>query len=69
MWKKGEEILTVGDQIIREENKRRFQLVKEQNGNSLVISLAEESDAGNYVCQVSTYKPTEIKHIVKIRGE
>ena len=47
----------------------RVQLVKETNGNTLVISLAEEDDAGEYVCQVSTYKPIEIKHSVKIRGK
>ena len=35
----------------------------------MVISLAEEKDAGKYVCQISTYKPTEIKHTVKIRGK
>ena len=47
----------------------RLQLVKEKDGNTLVISLAEEEDAGEYVCQVSTYKPIEIKHSVKIRGK
>jgi len=67
LWKKGDEILVVGEQVIKEENKRRFQLVKEADGASLVISLAEEKDAGKYVCQISTYKPTEIKHTVKIR--
>ena len=89
--------------MIKEENKRRFQLVKvcysndlehqmfivnnfstslvvliptfdllsiqEADGASLVISLAEEKDEGKYVCQISTYKPTEIKHTVKIRGK
>jgi hypothetical protein len=44
-------------------------LTEESNGNTLVISLADENDAGDYICQVSTYKPTEIKHSVKIRGE
>ena len=28
LWKKGDEILVVGEQIIKPENKRRFQLVK-----------------------------------------
>ena len=43
--------------------------LQEADGASLVISLAEEKDAGKYVCQISTYKPTEIKHTVKIRGK
>ena len=42
--------------------------LQEADGASLVISLAEEKDEGKYVCQISTYKPTEIKHSVKIRG-
>ena len=42
--------------------------MQEADGESLVISLAEEEDEGKYVCQVSTFKPTEIKHTVKIRG-
>ena len=50
-------------------NDPRFQIIQETNGNTLVISLAEEQDAGEYVCQVSTYKPIEIKHSVKIRGK
>ena len=48
---------------------RSFQLTEEPNGNTLVVSLADENDAGDYICQVSTYKPTEIKHSVKIRGK
>ena len=46
-----------------------LQLTEEPNGNTLVISLADENDAGDYICQVSTYKPTEIKHSVRIRGK
>ena len=47
----------------------RLKLVKETNGNTLEISLAKEEDVGDYFCQVSTYKPIEIKHSVKIRGK
>jgi hypothetical protein len=67
LWKKGEDFVAVGDRIINPSD-ARLQLVKETNGNTLVISLAEEEDAGEYICQVSTYKPIEIKHSVKIRG-
>ena len=68
LWKKGEDFVAVGDKIVNPSD-ARLQLVKETNGNTLVISLAEEEDAGDYVCQVSTYKPIEIKHSVKIRGK
>ena len=74
LWKKGDQFLTIGDvQIVK--NDPRIQLIRETNengdtiGNSLVISSAEGSDAGDYVCQVSTFKPVEIKHSVKIRGK
>ena len=68
LWKKGEDFISVGNRIVDSSDKR-VQLVKEPNGNTLVISLAEEEDAGEYVCQVSTFKPVEIKHTVKIRGK
>ena len=68
LWKKGDVFVAVGDRIVNPSD-ARLQLVKETNGNSLVISLAEEEDAGDYVCQVSTYKPIEIQHSVKIRGK
>lgn len=68
LWKKGDDFVAVGDRIVNPSD-ARLQLVKETNGNTLVISLAEEVDAGDYVCQVSTYKPIEIKHSVKIRGK
>ena len=68
LWKKGEDFIAVGDRIVNPTDPR-LQLIKETNGNTLVISLAEEEDAGEYVCQVSTYKPIEIKHSVQIRGK
>lgn len=67
LWKKGEEIITVNTQIIGKPD--RFRLEQVSNGNNLVIALAETEDAGNYTCQISTYKPTEIVHEVRIRGE
>ena len=61
--------MAVGEQIVIPGADGRLQLVKEPNGNTLVIDLAQESDAGDYTCQVSTYKPIEIQHSVKIRGK
>ena len=73
MWKKGDQFLTIGLKMVK--NDPRIQLIRETNengdtiGNSLVISSAEGSDAGDYVCQVSTFKPLEIKYSVKIKGK
>ncbi len=67
LWKKGEDILTVGKQVIDQSG--RMSLEEVPNGNHLLIALAEEEDAGNYTCQISTYQPSEQHHSVKIRGE
>jgi len=66
LWKKNDNIITVGDQILGIDDSRYYLEAKE-NGNNLVISLAEPGDEGEYVCQVSAFKPTEIHHSVKIR--
>ncbi len=67
MWKKGDTFLTVGAQVI--DRSGRLSLESGPNGNVLIVSLAEEEDAGNYTCQISTYQPSELRHQVRIRGE
>lgn len=66
MWKKGKTMVAVGSQLIHKDD-NRVQLEETENGNTLVISLAEPSDAGEYICQISAYKPTELRHSVRIR--
>ena len=68
LWKKGVDIVAVGKQIINK-NDLRVKLENETNGNTLVISLAEVEDAGEYTCQISSSKPTELKHHIKVRGK
>ena len=45
-----------------------IQLEEEENGNTLVISLTDHTDEAEYVCSVSAYRKTEIRHNVRIRG-
>ena len=45
MWKKGEDIITVNKQVVVPSFKKRFSLNEVDNGNELVISLAEEQGA------------------------
>ena len=47
----------------------RIQLKKVKNGNTLFIGLADHSDDAEYVCSVSAYTKTEIRHNVRIRGK
>eukprot|EP00092_Neocalanus_flemingeri_P046809 GFUD01052832.1.p1 GENE.GFUD01052832.1~~GFUD01052832.1.p1 ORF type:complete len:591 (+),score=173.42 GFUD01052832.1:70-1842(+) len=65
IWKRGNRIITLGEKPY-EDDDSRVQVEKTVNGNTLVIRLSEEKDAGEYVCQVSSAKPVELKHTVKI---
>lgn len=66
MWKKNGNIISVGNQILGNLDSS-YHLEPKENGNNLVISLAELTDEGDYVCQVSAFRPTQIHHSVKIR--
>ena len=68
IWKKGDDIVALGSQIIKKDD-LRVKLEETENGNTLVISLAEPEDEGTYTCQISANKPTELKHNIKIRGK
>ena len=68
IWKRGSRIITLGEKPY-EDDDSRVQVENTANGNTLVIRLSEERDAGEYVCQVSAAKPVELKHTVKIIGE
>ena len=68
IWKRGNRIITLGDKPY-EDDDSRVQVEKTENGNTLVIRLSEEKDAGDYVCQVSSAKSVELKHTFKIIGE
>ena len=69
IWKRGNRIITLGNKPY-EDDDNRVQVEDTANtGNTLVIRLSEEKDAGEYVCQVSAAQPVELKHTVKIVGE
>jgi len=65
IWKRGSRIIALGEKPY-EDDDSRVQVESTANGNTLVIRLSEEKDAGEYVCQVSTKTPVELKHTVKI---
>ena len=64
IWKKDSEIISVAEQIIE----KRFSLETKNDGQTLVLGRAELGDEGVYTCQISTYKSTELKHHVQIKG-
>eukprot|EP00092_Neocalanus_flemingeri_P008763 GFUD01009436.1.p1 GENE.GFUD01009436.1~~GFUD01009436.1.p1 ORF type:complete len:618 (+),score=134.10 GFUD01009436.1:101-1954(+) len=67
MWKKGNKIIVLNDKPF--ENDERIKVEKVPNGNKLSIRLAEEDDAGDYLCQVpvAESETIELVHNVKIR--
>ena len=47
----------------------RIHLEKKSGGNYLVIKQASPTDEAEYVCSVSAFMKTEIRHDVRIRGK
>ena len=68
MWKKGKDMIAVGSRIF-DTSDTRVKLEETENGNTLVISLAEPDDAGEYSCQISASRPIELRHSVRVRGK
>ena len=78
MWKKVEpgknagDILAMGDNVLNKQDSRvsvEINREGDKKGSTLVIALAEDSDAGHYVCQLGSNEKKELKHTVTIRGK
>jgi len=67
MWKKGNKIIAINDKLFEIDEDDRTQVEKIPNGNKLTIRLAEEDDAGEYLCQVTAAETIELVHDVQIR--
>ena len=65
LWRKDSEIIAVDGIVIKD---KRLCLEKESDGLALVLGQAELGDEGEYICQISTHVPTELRHHVKVRG-
>ena len=46
-----------------------MRLEEEENGNYLVLAQLSPGDSGQYSCQLSAYKPTQLTHSLSVRGE
>ena len=69
MWKKDNSTFAIGDFLFNNQNNRiKLEEFCHDQGNKLVISLAELSDSGEYSCEIS-HKTTlpMIKHIIQVR--
>jgi len=68
MWMKDDEIISLGNQILKSDGDRYTLEVSEQ-GNKLVVKYATTSDRGTYYCQVSSYNLANIYHTVTVRAQ
>jgi hypothetical protein len=67
IWNKGDQMIALNNKLTRPDSRMKMETL--ENGNLLIISLAEPQDAGNYTCLISdSPKPTEQRHSIKIRG-
>ena len=64
LWKKESEIVIVANQVIDKSLLKRLRVEQETDGSTLVLGPVQPGDEGEYSCQVSSYKPTELKHQV-----
>ena len=65
LWRKGDRILSAGKLFVRKDGK-----VKVTEKYDLKISDIEESDAGDYVCEVDIFGDTkEVHHNLEVLGK
>ena len=75
MWKKvepgksAEDILAMGDTILKQDSRFSVEINREgdKKGSTLVIALAEDSDAGHYVCELGSNEKKELKHTITVQ--
>jgi len=65
LWRKDSKIVSVGSQVVGRRDK--ISVEEGDNGNTLVVHDVGGDDSGEYVCSVSTYVRTEIRHSLLIR--
>ena len=75
MWKKvsdkGESFLVVSSNVMVKDERVSVELNHkgDQKGSTLIIGLANDDDAGQYVCQLGSNDRKELKHTVYVRGK
>ena len=65
LWRKGDRILSAGKLLVRKDGK-----VTVTEKYELMLSDIEESDAGEYVCEVDVFGETkDVRHKLDVLGE
>ena len=73
LWKRvrDDTIMALGEQVLTETDRIKVEIDRDgpNKGSTLVIPLAEEKDAGQYVCEMANSEQKKLKHTVQIRGK
>jgi len=67
LWRKDDNIVSVGSQVL--DSSGGISVEESDNGATLVLSGVNGDISGEYVCSVSTYIKTEVRHTVTTRME
>jgi len=67
LWRKYDDIVSVGSQVL--DSSGGISVEESDNGATLVLSGVNGDISGEYVCSVSTYIKTEVRHTVTTRVE
>jgi len=67
LWRKDDNIVSVGSQVL--DSSGGISVEECDNGATLVLSGLQGDISGEYVCSVSTYIKTEVRHTVTTRVE
>merc|ERR1712212_355800 len=67
LWRKDDNIVSVGSQVL--DSSGGISVEESDNGATLVLSGVNGDISGEYVCSVSTYIKTEVRHTVTTRLE
>ena len=58
--------MALGEQVLTEQDRIKVEINRDgpNKGSTLVIPLAEENDAGQYVCEMANSEQKKLKHTV-----
>jgi len=65
VWKKNDQIISIGDQIVHK-FASKFSIEEVENGNNLIIHKADFTDEAKFSCCISDHSKTELDHNVRV---
>jgi len=66
LWKRGGRTIALGPHLLDTADSR-YSLETEENGSRLVIRGTVRGDGGEFSCQVSAFRPTQLRHSLRVK--